>query len=78
MIKGQWHRQRKIGDKEEKNENETWNIRSSREKEEELVEEILQENIEMLGIAETKQKGKCCKRIHKRYKLYWSKVDEGK
>jgi len=45
-------------------------------KEEELVEEMIQYNIEILGITETKKKGKGLKKIHKGYWMYWSGVDE--
>ncbi|KAK9739722.1 hypothetical protein QE152_g8722 [Popillia japonica] len=56
----------------------TWNVRSIKGKEEEIVEEMLKQGIEILGITETKKKGKGIKRIHKGYWLLWSGVDEGR
>ncbi|KAK9674642.1 hypothetical protein QE152_g40962 [Popillia japonica] len=62
----------------------TWNVRSIKGKEEEIVsikgkeeeivEEMLKQGIEILGITETKKKGKGIKRIHKGYWLLWSGI----
>lgn len=54
----------------------TWNVRSITGKEEELVEEMEKQQIEILGITETKKKGNGMKRIHKGYWIFWSGVKE--
>lgn len=53
-----------------------WNVQSSTGKEEELVEEMIQHDIEILAITETKKKGKGLKKIHKGYWLLWTGVNE--
>ncbi|GLV37385.1 hypothetical protein CBL_10648 [Carabus blaptoides fortunei] len=54
----------------------TWNIRSIKEKEEELVEEMEKQNIEILGITETKKKGRGMRSIHKGYWMIWSGIED--
>ena len=52
----------------------TWNVRSLSGKEVELVEEIKKYNIDILGITETKKKGKGVENLNG-YKLVYSGVD---
>lgn len=54
----------------------TWNVRSILGKEEEIVEEMITHHTEILGVTETKKKGRGMRRIHKGYWLYWSGVEE--
>lgn len=53
-----------------------WNVRSIRGKEIEIIEEMEKQQLDFLGITETKKKGKGINRIAKGYWLYWSGVNE--
>lgn len=44
----------------------TWNIPGINVKEEDVVEEMIRNRLKILGITETKKKGRRMKRIHKR------------
>lgn len=55
----------------------TWNVRGSKGKEVEIVEEMIKADIDYLGITETKRKGKGLERIHRGYWLYAVGVEQG-
>lgn len=56
----------------------TWNIKGLAGKEIELVEEMEKQQLDYLGITETKKKGQGVTRIAKGYWLYWSGVEQTK
>lgn len=77
-IKRKKHENRK--EKERKTEKQTtvigtWNVRSIKGKEEEIVEEMEKYGIDILGITETKKKNKGRKCLNNGYHMLWSGVD---
>lgn len=54
----------------------TWNTRSIKDKEEEIIIEMQKMGIEILGLTETKKKGMGFEKLVKDYYIYWSGVEE--
>lgn len=53
----------------------TWYTIHINSKEQEIVEDMLNNNLEIIGLTDTKNKGRGMTRIHKEYWLFWSGME---